>query len=144
VRHRVNLIFICSVTVFLYVCKPYEYPVMDPIPFSPVAYQGEIKDEAALLFRDQDKVYRIEVDVAEDLFDWDRSNGVDYTYVASDEVSPAVFTFYWNEEGSGTPVVIEGIGMRPRGGYSFDHSPKKKYKIIFPDERDLFFGLKRL
>jgi hypothetical protein len=144
VRHRINLIFICSVIIFLYVCKPYEYPVMDPIPFSPVVYQGEIKDEAALLFRDQDEVYRIEVDVDEDSFDWDRSDGVDYTYVASDEVSPAVFAFYWNEGGSGNPVVIEGIGMRPRGGYSFDHAPKKKYKIIFPDERKLFLGLKRL
>lgn len=117
---------------------------MKPVPFVPVAYQGYIDDEAAFFFGPQEDVYRIEVDVAEDLFDWDNDDGVDYTYLASDHFSPAVFSFYWSEEGYGTPVVIEGIGMRGRGGYSFDNATKKKYKIIFPDEGNLFMGLKRI
>jgi spore coat protein CotH len=131
------------VLIFLTGCSQYPAPTVKEIPFQPVKYQAGLTDDASVLFA-TDGVYRIEVDVAYDLFDWDNSNDVDYVYVASDHVSPAVFKFYWDEDGNGDPVTITGIGMRGRGGWSFENAEKKKYKICFPDERNEFFGLSRL
>lgn len=116
---------------------------MDPIPFVPVKYQGTLDDGAASLFA-MDGVYRIEVDVADELFDDDNEDGVDYTYLASDKTSPAVFTFYTDEYGTGTPLIISGIGMRLRGGWSFLNHKKKKYKIAFPEGDDRFYGLRKI
>jgi hypothetical protein len=120
---------------------------MDPIPFVPVRYQHTLTDQAQALFS-SNGVYRIEVDVADQLFDWTRADEINYTYLAKDGVSPATFRFYTDEYGTTAPLVITGIGMRPRGGYSFDqHSVnpnmKFKYKIAFP-ETDRFYGLNRI
>jgi spore coat protein CotH len=136
--------FVC-IPAFLFIlagCADYLSPSMDPVPFEPVRYQGSLTDEASALFG-SDGVYRIEVDIAYDMFDTDNSNGVEYTWLASDFTSPATFTFYHDEYGETEPVVFHGIGMRMRGGWSFDNAPKKKYKIIFPENNE-FYGLKRL
>lgn len=121
-------------------CSGYEPPSLKELPFKPVSYGNEVDDEASELFGG-DGIYRIVVDIAEDLFDIDSSDGLDYTYTAGDLSSSASFVFYDNEDGDGEPQTIQGIGMRLRGAGSFYDEPKHSYTILFPGEDNRFYGL---